>query len=86
VLVTHDPESDDQCDFDEDESELDPETYSKDAVFAVMDTQALILGADEDCRDDVASTVLEVSILPRNCIRANGTTYMKTQSIVSCTV
>jgi len=49
-------------DFDKDKSELDPEGYAEDRVLAVLDSEALVLDANEDGRDDVAGTVHVVSI------------------------
>lgn len=43
--------------FDEDEGELDPEAGAEDAMFAEVDSKALVLGANENGRDDVATTV-----------------------------
>lgn len=47
--------SNDETDFGNDEEELDPEGDSDDGVLTVMDAQALVFPADEDCTDDVAS-------------------------------
>ena len=42
-------------DFDQDKGQFRPEGDAQDAVVAIVDPQALILGAEEDCTDDVAS-------------------------------
>jgi len=41
--------------FDENEGQFRPETEAQDEVFPEMHSQALVFGADEDGRDDVAS-------------------------------
>lgn len=56
-LVSKDAESDCEGDFDEDEGELDPEGGSEDALVAVVDSESLVFGADEDGGDDVAGTI-----------------------------
>lgn len=48
-------ESDSQEELDEDEEELDPEGDSEDAVIAVLDTQTLILRADKDRGNPIAT-------------------------------
>lgn len=37
-----------ECDFDDDEGELDPERHAQDAVLTILDTKALVLDTDED--------------------------------------
>lgn len=48
-------EDDGKNDFDEDEGEFDPEAESEDSVFAVVDTETLVLSAEENGGDDVAA-------------------------------
>jgi len=48
--------------FDEDESELNPERYAQNVVLTVLDAEALVLNTDEDGGNNVACTVEEVSI------------------------
>ena len=47
-------EHDRKRNFEEDESQFGPETEAEDEMFPEMDAQALVFGADEDGRDDVA--------------------------------
>lgn len=47
-------EDDRQTELDEDEEELHPKGDAQDAMLAEVDTQALILGADENGGDDIA--------------------------------
>lgn len=44
-----------QNDFDEDENELDPETYPQHTMIAVVDAKTLVLGANEDGGQDESS-------------------------------
>jgi hypothetical protein len=46
---------DSETDLSDDKKEFNPEGNSKDGVFPVMDTQALVLPADEDGTDDVSN-------------------------------
>jgi len=55
VSEGEDAKGDDEGDLDEDESELQPERGSEDAVLAVFDSETLILPADEDGTDQVPS-------------------------------
>ena len=57
-VVLCDAEADRQSEFDYDEYELDPERSSQDSLIAEVDTQSLILGANEDRRHDVAAAVM----------------------------
>lgn len=50
-----DGKGDSETEFEEDEGELDPEGGAEDEVLAVLDSQTLVLPADEDGRDDVSS-------------------------------
>lgn len=63
-LVPQHGESDSQSKFDEDKRKLNPETRAEDTVFTPFDAQSLVLGADEDCGDDVAGTATIVSYSP----------------------
>jgi hypothetical protein len=54
VVALRDTKDDGECDFGEDEEELDPEGDSQDAVLAEMDPETLVFGADEDGADNVA--------------------------------
>lgn len=47
--------------FDDDEGEFEPEGGAQDAVFAEVDAEALVFGADEDCGYYVAATRFRVS-------------------------
>ena len=40
--------------FNTNEDKLDPETYAQNAVIAVVDSQTLVFGTDEDRREDIA--------------------------------
>ena len=53
-----DGEDNGERDFGEDEEQLDPEGDAQDAVFAEVDAEALVLGADEDGADNVADTIM----------------------------
>ena len=53
ILIVH-RLTDGKAEFDEDESQLDPEREAKDAVLAEVVTKALIFCADEDGGDDVS--------------------------------
>jgi hypothetical protein len=55
LCLLRDTEDDAQADFNDDESKLDPERVGEDRVLAVVDTQALVLPADEDGTDNVAN-------------------------------
>lgn len=57
-LVGEDAEGDCEAQFDEDEAEFYPEGGAQDAVFAEVDAEALVFGADEDGGDDVAGAGL----------------------------
>jgi len=48
-------EDDGKGDFDDDESQFDPEGETKDAMLAVVNAQTLILGAKKDCTEDIAA-------------------------------
>lgn len=54
-LVAHYAECNGKGQLDEDEGELDPEGVGEDGVFAVVDSEALVFGADEDGGDDIAA-------------------------------
>ena len=56
-LVPEHSKCDRNAQFDKYEYQLDPEGYAQDAVFAVVDSETLVLPADENCRDDVPTTV-----------------------------
>lgn len=55
LLELCDSKSDRKTNFNEYEGELDPKARAQDAVFAEMDTEALVLGADEDGTDNIAN-------------------------------
>ena len=55
VVLCH-AEDDGEGDFGEDEEEFYPEGAAEDAEFAMVDPEALVFGADEDCAYDVAET------------------------------
>ena len=57
AFILADAKADGKADLDEDEDELDPKGHAQDAVFAEVDPQPLVLGADEDGGNDVASAV-----------------------------
>ena len=57
VLIGEDAEGDGEAELDEDEGELDPEGRAQDAVFAEVDPEPLVFGADEDGGDDVAGAI-----------------------------
>lgn len=67
-LVAEDAEGDGKGDFDENEGELDPERRGEDTVFAVVDSESLVLGTNENGRDDVSRTA-RISIVPRSSSR-----------------
>ena len=48
-------EDDGACQLEENEGQFGPEGEAQDAVLAVVDAQALVLGAQEDCGEDVAA-------------------------------
>jgi hypothetical protein len=50
-------ESNGKTALQEDEPELDPEADGEDAVFSPVNTETLVLGANEYRRDNVAATV-----------------------------
>lgn len=52
--AVHNNKGDGQADGDDDEGQLDPEGDGEDAVLGVVDAEALVLGADEDGREQVA--------------------------------
>ena len=62
-------EDDGEYDLDDDEDQLHPEGQPEDGVFAEMNPQALVLGADEDGADDIAGdeqeeeTVVQVRVV-----------------------
>jgi len=56
LLVRKNAERDSETEFNEDEHEFDPERDSEDAVLTIVDSESLILPADENCRDNVAGT------------------------------
>lgn len=56
VATFQDTKCDCEAAFHENEGELDPEADAEDAVFAEVHAETLVLGADEDCGDDVATT------------------------------
>ena len=56
-LVAHNAECDGECELNEDEREFDPKACTKDAVLAVVDSETLVLSANEDRGDDVTATV-----------------------------
>ena len=55
AAALQDTEGDGKSAFHENESELDPEAGAEDAVLAEVHAEALVFGADEDCRNDVAA-------------------------------
>ena len=57
-----DGEDDGERDLDQDEGEFEPEGDAEDAVFAVVDPEALVFGADEDGADYVAEAGRCVSV------------------------
>lgn len=61
-LVSKDAERYGEGDFDEDEGELDPEGGGEDALVAVVDSESLVFGADEDGGHDVAGTIYQQSV------------------------
>ena len=60
--ITQHSERNGESEFNKNESEFDPEGASQDPVLAVVDSEALVLGADEDRRDDVGPTVDIISV------------------------
>tara|TARA_R110002060_G_scaffold20312_9_gene27654 strand:+ start:956 stop:1246 length:291 start_codon:yes stop_codon:yes gene_type:complete len=61
LSVAQDPKCDCQAQFHKYEGELDPKGDAKDAMLAIMDSETLILPANEDGGDDVSRTVVQVS-------------------------
>jgi len=62
ILVTREGrarEGNGQGNLDEDEREFDPEADAQDPVGSVVDAQTLVLGAQEDCGQDVAGNKQE---------------------------
>jgi hypothetical protein len=57
ILIGKDAKRDREAKLGEDESEFNPEGDAQDAVLAVVDAEALVLPADEDCGDDVAGAI-----------------------------
>lgn len=55
MLLGADAEGDAEADLKDDEGELDPERVAQNRVLAVMDSEALVLPADEDGGDDVSN-------------------------------
>lgn len=55
LVVTEDDEGNGQANGDENEHQLDPERDGEHAVLRVVYTQTLVLGANEDGRDEVAN-------------------------------
>lgn len=53
VVLLGDTEDDAKADLGDNESEFNPEGNTQDGVLAVVNTQALVLPADEDSADDV---------------------------------
>lgn len=53
-LITKHTECNCESQFDEYESELDPEAIGEDVVFAVVYSETLILPADKDCGYDIS--------------------------------
>jgi hypothetical protein len=54
--VAQDAECDCESELDEDEGQFYPERDTQVAVLPVVDAEALVFGADEDCGDDVTAT------------------------------
>jgi hypothetical protein len=61
ALIAEDAESDGETELQKDEGELYPEGDAQDAVLTVVDSETLVLPADEDCRDDVAGSACELA-------------------------
>jgi len=55
AVEVHDAEDDHQAELEDDEDELDPEGYPQVAVLAVLLAEALVLCANEDCREPIAA-------------------------------
>lgn len=68
-LFTADAEPDREAHFDKDKGQFDPKARSEDAVLAEVDTQALVLPADEDGADyvpddeDAEENVVEFAVV-----------------------
>lgn len=70
-----------QRELDQNESKLHPETDAQVAMLTKVDAEPLILGTDEYSRDDITATFRSAM----HTQTLNGETYMKTQSMASCT-
>lgn len=63
--------TDGQAEFDDDEHQLDPEGQPQDAEFLEAATQALILDADADGRENISTSSMQQSATTR-LVRKGG--------------
>ena len=61
TLIAEHAESDRETELQKDEGEFYPEGDAQDAVLTVVDSETLVLPADEDCGDDVAGSGWELA-------------------------
>ena len=59
--------TDGQTNLDEDKGKLEPEGRAQHAVLTEVNSKALVLGANENGRDDITGTIQQVSMARVDC-------------------